>query len=65
MTVLLHVRSAQRELLELWRRVLAPGPVTVCGMALVHLLITDGAGPLYYASCADEVRAARGQGRHA
>ena len=48
----------QRELLELWRRVLAPGPVTVRGMALVHLLVTDGAGPLYYASCTDELRAA-------
>jgi hypothetical protein len=47
--VLLHVRSAQRELLELWRRVLAPGSVT--------------AGPLCYASCADEVRAASNEAR--
>ena len=32
----------------------APGPVPARGVAMVHLLVTDGAGPLYHpCSCSD------------
>jgi len=42
-----HVLVARREIDLLIQRLLAPGPVSGRGVALVRLLLTDGGGPLY------------------
>jgi hypothetical protein len=52
------VLQARPQLLALHARVLATDAVSVRGMGLLRLLLTDGAGPLHYPSCVDEVRAA-------
>jgi hypothetical protein len=41
------VRNAGAELDDLARRLVAPHPPAVRGIALVNLLVTDGTGPLY------------------
>ena len=33
----------------------APGPVPVQGVAMVHRLVTNGAGPLYWEACSDDL----------
>jgi hypothetical protein len=33
----------------------APGPVPVQGVAMVHRLVTNGAGPLYWEACRDDL----------
>lgn len=38
-------------------RLLAPGPVPARGVARVRVLLTDGAGPLYYPGCSDDLPA--------
>jgi hypothetical protein len=57
------VRNAGAELDELARRLVAPHPPAVRGIALVNLLVTDGTGPLYSgdgsASLVSAVRRAR------
>ena len=54
MAVLSRVREAQPELEDLIDRLLAPVPVPARGVALVRLLLRDGAGPLFrYESEAD------------
>jgi hypothetical protein len=42
-----EVRAARTVLETLERRLLAPEPVTPRGVALLRVLLTDGAGPLY------------------
>ena len=44
------VRVAAADLEELARRLVAPHPPGVRGIAQVHLLVTDGTGPLYSAN---------------
>ena len=46
-----RVRAAQRELRLLRARLLATGPVSPQGVALVKTLLTDGTGPLYQQTC--------------
>jgi len=41
---------------DLIRGLLAPGPVSVCGVAQVRLLLTDGYGPLYHPDASDDLR---------
>jgi hypothetical protein len=43
------VRNADAELDDLARRLVAPHPPAVRGLAQVNLLVTDGTGPLYSA----------------
>jgi hypothetical protein len=60
MAVLSRVREVQPELEDLIDRLLAPVPVPARGMALVRLLLRDGAGPLFrYESQADLRRQVR------
>lgn len=59
------VRRASRELQDLVDRLLSPGPVSARGMALVALLVNDGAGPLHYAVDVDELVAAAREARAA
>ena len=42
-----HVLAAMSELLAVHDRLLAGGPVSAHGVALLRALISDGAGPLY------------------
>jgi hypothetical protein len=49
------VRRASGELEALIDHLLVPAPVPACGVAQVRLLLTDGAGPLYYAGCPDDL----------
>lgn len=44
-------------LTTLIERLNGSAPVAACGVAKVKLLLTDGAGPLYYPSCASDLRA--------
>jgi hypothetical protein len=39
-------------------RIESPCPIPACGAAKVRLLLTDGAGPLYYAASGRELQAA-------
>ena len=52
-----EVLDAADELDVLADRLAAPGPVDVRGVAQVHLLLTDGTGPLYFRGATDELRA--------
>jgi hypothetical protein len=49
------VRTARTELHELAGRLRAPAPVPARGVALVRRLLTDGAGPMFYAARAAEL----------
>jgi hypothetical protein len=42
------VRRNTPDLLAIAARLAKPAPTSPCGVARIHLLITDGAGPLYY-----------------
>ncbi len=42
---------------ELVDQLLVPAPLPARGIAQVQLLLTDGAGPLYYPSSSDQLRA--------
>ena len=50
-----RVRAAQSELRLLRARLLATGPVSPQGVALVKALLTDGTGPLYQQTCQDDL----------
>jgi hypothetical protein len=52
-----EVLDAAAELDALAERLAAPGPVDVRGVALAHVLLTDGTGPLYFRGATDELRA--------
>lgn len=49
------IAGARAELEALSERLLAPGPVSPRGMALVRMLLTDGSGPLYFADTPEQV----------
>jgi hypothetical protein len=51
------VLNAADELRRLVHRLRSPCPVSAQGMAMVKILLTDGAGPLYYAADASELAA--------
>ena len=51
-----NVRNAADLLARLIERLLAPWPVSPCGMAKVNIMLTDGAGPLYYPAKTDQLR---------
>jgi hypothetical protein len=53
-----HVLLARPQLEALAERLRTPDPVSVQGLAMVDQLVTDGAGPLYYATCAAELLSA-------
>jgi hypothetical protein len=50
------VLDAAEELHALAHRLSAPGPVSAGGVARVRLLLTDGAGPLYFHGASDGLR---------
>jgi hypothetical protein len=50
-----RVRAARLELQLLRTRLLATGPVSPQGVALVKALLTDGTGPLYQQTCRDDL----------
>jgi hypothetical protein len=52
------VREAAAELEDLARRLVAPRPAAVRGIAQVRLLLTDGAGPLYSETAGEDLAAA-------
>ena len=52
-----RVRDSSEELGDLIRRLLAGGPVAARGVALASVLLSDGSGPLYRRSSADDLRA--------
>jgi hypothetical protein len=52
-----EVLDAADDIARLADRLAAPGPVDVRGVAEIHLLLTDGCGPLYYRGATDELRA--------
>jgi hypothetical protein len=45
------------DLEQLAARLLEPGPVAARGVALTQELLTDGAGPLFWTECPDDLRA--------
>ena len=49
-----NLRDAANVLNRLIDRLTSPRPVSARGMAMVKILLTDGAGPLYYPTHADE-----------
>ena len=51
-----QVISAWDAFEELIRGLLAPGPVSVRGVAQVRLLLIDGYGPLYHPEAVDDLR---------
>jgi hypothetical protein len=52
------VREARSELSEVVARLRGPGPLPAAGLASLRLLLTDGAGPLYYPRRRDALRTA-------
>jgi hypothetical protein len=52
------VRDAAAEIDDLARRLVAPAPVSVRGIAQVGLLVSDGTGPLYSALAHEDLVAA-------
>ena len=50
-------RGAVEVMRALVDRLMSPGPESACGIARVRLLLTDGSGPLYYASNSHQLRA--------
>lgn len=52
------VLAATDQLEELAARLLAPGLLSVRGIAQVRLLLTDGRSPLYFGGATEELRAA-------
>jgi len=46
-------------------RLAEPGPVPVPGVAMVSLLLADGAGPLYRKACRDDLSAIIKRATHA
>jgi hypothetical protein len=52
------VAALSAELDELARRLLAPRPAAVCGLAQVSVLLGDGSGPLYSARADEDLGAA-------
>jgi len=52
-----RVRDSAEELGDLIRRLLGGGPVAARGVALASALLTDGSGPLYRRSNADDLQA--------
>jgi hypothetical protein len=52
-----EVLDAASELDALSRRLVEPGPVAADGVARVHLLLTDGRGPLYFHGATERLRA--------
>ncbi len=53
-----NVRNAADLVATLIERLRSPYPVSACGMAKVNILLTDGAGPLYYPSNREQLRRA-------
>jgi hypothetical protein len=53
-----QINDAVDILAELADRLESACPVSSCGVARVNLLLTDGAGPLYYPARDDELQAA-------
>jgi hypothetical protein len=51
-----EILDAAEELDALARRLVEPGPVSADGVARVHLLLTDGAGPLYFHGAGERLR---------
>lgn len=51
-----NVRNAADLGARLIERLLSPWPVSACGMAKVNIMLTDGAGPLYYPAKTDQLR---------
>jgi hypothetical protein len=52
-----NLLNAADDLRRLIDRLRSPCPVSAQGMAMVHILLTDGAGPLYYPADANELPA--------
>ncbi len=52
-----RVTDSAEELGDLIRRLLGRGPVAARGVALASVLLSDGSGPLYRRSSADDLRA--------
>ena len=52
------VRRSAAELEDLARRLVAPRPAAVRGIAQVRLLLTDGTGPLYSSRTGEDLAAA-------
>ncbi len=52
-----RVRDSAEDLGDLIRRLLGGGPVAARGVALASVLLSDGSGPLYRRSSADDLRA--------
>jgi hypothetical protein len=52
------VAAAQPELNEMLSFLLAPRPTAVRGMAMVRVLLSNGAGPLFNRHCPTELRVA-------
>jgi hypothetical protein len=50
-----HVRAAAPELRGLVNRLMADGPVSVCGVARLRALLADGSGPVHHARCPDDL----------
>lgn len=53
-----NIRYATDALVTLVEGLLSPSPVSACGVARVKILLTDGAGPLYYPGSLNELRCA-------
>jgi hypothetical protein len=51
-----EVMDARDDLNQLARRLLAPAPVDVRGVAQVRVLLSDGSGPLFWRRSADDLR---------
>jgi hypothetical protein len=56
-----EVLAAADQLDALADRLLAPAPVDARGVAQVRLLLSDGAGPLYYRGATEDLRSAAGR----
>ena len=50
------VRQVRAELVEVADRLDRGGPVSVCGVARIRLLLSDGTGPLYRATRPEQLR---------
>lgn len=55
-----NILNAAVELNRLTERLVSPCPVSARGVAMVEILLTDGAGPLYYPARASQLPASVG-----
>lgn len=53
-----RVAASRAELEQLRNALAAPAPLPVRGVAMVHILLTDGGGPLFHAGAREDLRSA-------